>query len=365
MPEKEFKKKRSLWKNCFAILLLLIVILAVLATVGVNWYNDAIYSPVSSSISEISLVISEGDTLNSIADSLESKGLIKSKDALRIYLRLNNINANIKIGAYSLPKNLSVPQLITKLEEGVLKPGVRVTIKEGKRQEEVAEIISDALGSSSLFDVSEFDNIVKNPDSQEFSTTTKTFLNLHKPQGASLEGFLYPDTYEFAGDQTTLQIVEKMLENFIVKVNQEIDLSDLNLTQNEVSNLFEGITLASIIEKEASPNDDRIEISGVFHNRLQDEYLLESDATVNYITGKNDPGVRLVDKDIDSPYNTYMYPGLPPGPINSPRIQSIVAALYPNETSAYFFFHSDDGVTYYSDTIDEHVERVCEIRGCN
>lgn len=364
MREPSLKKKKSGLRSCFAILVFLLVVAAAVGLFAVNWYNGAIYSPNSSATDEVNVKVEEGDTLSSIAPALEEKGLIKSKDALRIYLRINSIDVNIKAGNYAIAKNKTVIEIIDILEEGVQKPGVRVTLKEGLRHEQIGDLISDALGSDTFFSLTEFNSIVEAPDEYTFTADIQTFLDTYKPEGKILEGFLYPDTYEFAADQTTMQIIEKMLENFIIKVNLTLTLSNLDLEQTEVTNLYDGIILASIIEKEASRNDDRKEISAVFHNRLKDDYLLESDATVNYITGKNDPGVNLSDLQIDDPYNTYKYTGLPPTPIVNPRIESIVAALYPNITNNYFFFHSDSGETYYSETLSEHSTKVCEIRGC-
>jgi UPF0755 protein len=164
---------------------------------------------------------------------------------------------------------------------------------------------------------------------------------------------------------TTLQIVEVFLVNFINKYNENIaPIIGVQEPGHNLTSTYEGLILASIIEKEASAWDDRAEISGVFHNRLFIGMLLQSDATVNFATGKNDAGVSFQDQLIDSPYNTYRYAGLPPTPINNPRIQSLEAALSPNTTPYYFFYHTPDGETFFNEDFESHSAGVCRDLGC-
>ena len=178
-----------------------------------------------------------------------------------------------------------------------------------------------------------------------------------------MRGILYPDTYRVDQDMTTTQIIEMMVVNFINKLETNgIDYKDYVADPN--FNLYDAIILGSVIEKEASAWDDRAEIAGVFHNRLDSGVALQSDATVNFATGKNDAGVNLVDQNIDSPYNTYLYPGLPPTPINNPRMESIIAALRPNATNYFYFYHTPDGQTFYNVNYSDHVNGVCRDLGC-
>ena len=361
--EKKVQKKSNKFKSCFTIIVVLVIILLAVGFIAFNTYNNAIYSPASSSTETSTLIVAEGDTLSSIAKTLQDKGLIVNSEILKLYLKINNIDPKIKVGTYTIPKNKSAIEIIDILEKGVLNPGIRVTLKEGLRHEQIADTISTALGDVAIFNKDEFNDLVENPDSHTFAVDISTFLNIYKPTGLRLEGFLYPDTYEFTTEMTTQEITEKLLENFITKVNANIDLNNLNLKQTQITSLYQAMTLGSIIEKEASSSDDRAEISGIFNNRLEAGMLLQSDATVNYITGKNDAGVDTADTEIDSPYNTYKYTGLPPTPIDNPRIESIVAALYPNKTVYYYFFHAD-GQTYFSETFEEHQQKACQIRGC-
>lgn len=328
-----------------------------------NWYNDAIYNAPEISATQYDLEVTEGQSLLDVITDLETRGLIKSKLAVQLYLRQFNLAPVIKHGSYSINAKTNIPDLIDILEKGVFKPGILVTLREGWRYEQMAVELDRTLGDS--FDVVEFERIAANPDAYTFSNSSvQNFLNTYKPAGKPLRGFLYPDTYEFAEDITAQQVIEKMLENFITKT-KDLQVADFTKNRGNISNLYEALILASVIEKEASRLDDRNEISAVFHNRLAQSYPLQSDATVNFITGRNDPGVDLQATFIDDPYNTYKYAGLMPTPINNPRIESINAAVYPNETPYFFFFHDDVGNTFFSITFEEHSRKVAQIRGYN
>ncbi|HAG27429.1 TPA: endolytic transglycosylase MltG [Patescibacteria group bacterium] len=199
---------------------------------------------------------------------------------------------------------------------------------------------------------------------------------VQKPQGTSLEGYLFPDTYRFAKGSTPVQVIDKMLENFsrrVTNIGVESAGNDFVIPSFEnlepaggdgISgmSLYDVITLASIIEREGGGGgpmplaEERGLIAGVFYNRLMIGQGLESDATVNYITGKNTPGVSLRDTEIDSPYNTYKFAGLPPGPIGSPSLGSIQAALKPIKSDFYYFLHKQpSGEVVFSKTFADHI----------
>jgi UPF0755 protein len=170
-----------------------------------------------------------------------------------------------------------------------------------------------------------------------------------KPSNVDLEGFLYPDTYIFEKNITPDGVVQKMLNNFDKRLTSEIRLK---AEKSEMS-IYEIITLASIVEREVAKPDDRKLVASVFLNRLEIKMALESCATIQYITGENKKQFTYAETRISSPYNTYTNRGLPPGPIGSPSIDSIVAVLEPQE-SDYLYFLSADGTTYFSKTFGEH-----------
>ncbi len=198
---------------------------------------------------------------------------------------------------------------------------------------------------------------------QKFDTTNYPLL-AGKPKTAGLEGFLFPDSYRFyesalnpassSPEQISNLIIKKMLDNFSQKFTSEMQVQ---ATKQNLS-IYKIITLASIIEKEtgASLTEKKI-IAGIFYNRLKVGMPLQSDATVNYVTKKNEAMPSEADTKTDSPYNTYKYAGLPPGPIANPSLNAIIAALYPSESDYMYFLHDQKtGQAIYAKTFDEHIK---------
>ncbi len=253
---------------------------------------------------------------------------------------------------------------VAKLQEKAAE--TQVTIIEGWTTIDIAEKLED----SGMFPKQKFLDAVKN-----FNYTNYPIVD--KPSKTTLEGYLFPDTYRFEKDATPDQVIEKLLENFTKRMSSiGVTLNDTEFTIAGYENLkpiggdgksgmslYDILTLASIIELESGDSsnmslaDERSLISGVFYNRLSIGQALESDATVNYITGKNDPGVSGADTQINSPYNTYRYAGLPPGPISNPSLGSIQAALHPKKSDYYYFLHKQpSGEVVFSKTFAEHVK---------
>lgn len=218
-------------------------------------------------------------------------------------------------------------------------------------------------------------NVVGSQDFLSYAATFSTEgypLVDRRPKNASLEGYVFPDTYripKISQSPTSAPVVseavlKRALNNFENKFTDE-------MTQQAATmglSVHEAVILASIIENETGRNavssaqkqqldQERSIVSGIFHNRLRIGMALESDATVNYVTGKNDPAVSLEDTKVQSPYNTYQNRGLPPGPISSPSLSSLKAALYPQQTDYLYFLHKQpSGEPVYSKTFEEHVQ---------
>jgi UPF0755 protein len=335
-------------KSC----LLLLIVIAILAACGgflyYQNYNNAINA--KGPDERVAITIPAGSNTDKIADILKSEGLLADTNTLKLYLRLSGKGGNMKAGDYELNKNMSLIEIVDKLIEGAVAKGVRVTIPEGKRVSVTADLIEAEFNKAGAkFDRAAFTEITSNPDNASLNETSKSFLKDRKPAGKSLEGFLYPDTYEFPANASALLIVEKMLGNFIDKTE------DLPLTSDGRS-FFENLTMASIVEKESYTNEEKVSVASVFDNRLAAGMLLQSDATVNYATGNSNPRPTFQELAIDSPYNTYKYAGLPPGPVNSPRLASIEAAMTPADTDYYYFIHKQDAShqVYFARTLAEH-----------
>jgi UPF0755 protein len=274
----------------------------------------------------------------------------------------------IFLGLFKVLKDYQADQRarVAKLQEKAAE--VQVTLIEGLTEEEVAA----KLEQVDLFPKEDF---LK--DSKKFDYSSYPLL-INKPVNTTLEGYLFPDTYRFHKGATTDEVLTKILDNFSkrlasIGVTSKQDFftipgyEDLTVVGGDGKSgmsLYDILVLASIVEQESGNSsnmslaEERALIAGVFYNRLSIGQALESDATVNYVTGKNDPGATYKDIEVNSPYNTYKYAGLPPGPIGNPSLGSIQAALRPTKSDYFYFLHRQpSGEVQFSKTFSEHVQK--------
>lgn len=296
---------------------------------------------------EMNLEVKNGDTLNSIIDSLYKKKQIKNAELLKIYIKYKKMNTNIKAGKYIFYNDLTISKFIGNLNNGIYdEKAVIVTIPEGYNLEQIAKL----LESKNVISQAEFISECKN-------YTLPSFVNNDKNRKYCLEGFLFPDTYSFRKNIKSKEIIDIMVNNFQYTINDIQKKDNKKFTDSDIDKY---ITLASIIEKESNNNDDRPKIASVFYNRLNTKMMLQSDVTVLYSYGVTNiyelssDGILHNNKlGIKSPYNTYYVKALPEGPICSPGRASIEAAINPAKTSYYYFVATKDGVMY-SKTQKEH-----------
>lgn len=175
-------------------------------------------------------------------------------------------------------------------------------------------------------------------------------LFAEKPGNVSYEGYLFPDTYRVYADASPEDVLKKIFDNLNIKISREMR----DEIKKQGKTIYEIITMASIVEKEAPNKEEMSMVADIFWRRYKRNWALQSCATVNYITGKNDPGVSLEDKEVDSLFNTYKYPGLPLGAISNPGLEAIKAAIYPKENNYWYFMSDPDGVTHWAKTLEEH-----------
>lgn len=328
-----FWKKSKLFlmkKILFPLLTLAIIICG-----GLLWWNYAV-GPVASEPKETTFLITKGSSAGKIAALLEEKGLVKSSLAFKFYIQLTGLSGKIQAGEYTLSPSDSLIKIVNILLSG---PDEKwVTIPEGLRREEIAEKFADTLGKE---------------DKREF---VNEFLSLTKDK----EGFLFPDTYIFAKEATAGAIVKKMLSTFDSKYSEDIErgLLSNNLTKEE------GVVLASILERETLSEGEKPVVAGILLNRLNADWPLQADATVQYAIGSTkcsgkfeckwwEP-VLKVDLETKSPFNTYKNTGLPPKPIANPGLTSIKAVANAQETEFWFYIHDTSGQIHYAKTIEEH-----------
>jgi UPF0755 protein len=325
------------------------VILAVLIVGGAlalgHWCRAQL-APVATSGQSQIVRIERGAGASRIARQLEAANLIRSAPALELYLAYSGLGRKLKAGAFELAPTMSGVEMVERIAAG--QTGSRkITVPEGLRLEEIAERVAD----TGLATADEF-IAAATPE------TMAGQVEFDLPK-SSLEGYLLPETYEFALDTDARQIVLRMvreLEREFVTPNAEaIAASKLNL--------HEIITLASLVEREARVAEERATIAGVLTNRLDIGMKLQCDATVQYALDEHKPRLTFNDLKVESPYNTYLHKGLPPGPIAAPGLACLEAALHPARTDALFYVARPDGRHVFARTYEEHLAAIRTIRG--
>ena len=298
-----------------------------------------VYVPLNPGSHEtINFTVQKGWGDSEIAFNLKKMRIIRSSYFFRFYAILSLKHTELQAGEYRLSSKMSAYEIANKMAQGDI---VRdnVVILEGWNTDDIGKYIE--LKGVCKNDY--FISLTENNYLEEFN-----FL-ADKPKTADLEGYLFPDTYEIAKGATCEDILNNMLANFDKKLTPVLR----DEIRKQKKSIFEIVTMASIIEKEVRTLDDKKIVSGIFWKRLKIGMPLQSCATVNYVTGKNDPGALIKDTQIDSPYNTYKYCGLPKGPISNPGINSILAAIYPKTSNYWYYLSSSSGKTIFSETLEQ------------
>lgn len=290
---------------------------------------------------EIVFTVEEGQDVRVLADRLHDEGVIGSEWSFLYYLSRGDARKRIQAGDYLISGSLSIPEIVDRFTSGeTYDRGIRITFPEGWTALQMAERLS-----VNGFDGEEFLALVSRPSSALRSDYA--FLG-NIPEAATLEGFLFPDTYFFDPAGGAGGIVRKMLDGFEAKAWPLLSDSD--------SGWYEDLVLASILETEVRTSDDRRMVADLFLRRIEAGMALQSDATVRYALGETKVKHSLDDLEIDSPYNSYKYPGLPPGPVSNPGTDAIEAALYPTSNPYWYFLNNPEtGETVFSITFEEHV----------
>jgi UPF0755 protein len=322
----------------------LVLLLVLLAVGGFTWYQTQL-RPVGSSKAElIKVTIESGTTPNAIGAQLKQSGIIRNQQAFYLYTRITGTQNKLQAGTYRLSPGETTPEIVKHLVDGTVDtfsiqflPGATlaqnraVLIKAGYSSEEVDAALS-ASYTSPLFDT--------------------------KPSGSDLEGYIYGETYNFSSNATVGDILNRTFAQY------EQVIQDNDLVAKFASHgltLYQGITLASIVQREAVKGSEA-QIAQVFYSRLAANMPLGSDVTYQYIADKT--GVPR-DPNLDSPYNTRINTGLPPGPISVPGLGSLQAVANPAPGDYLYFLSGDDNVTYYAHTLSEHEANItahCQVK---
>jgi len=337
---KSPKKKIILW--IIGCLLALVV-----ATVGgaFVWYNYSLRAVNTSDTSRIRVDIASGSSPSSISQLLSDKKLIRSTLAFDIYTRMSNTRSKLQAGTYSLSPSESTQAIVDHLVKGKVDQ-FNITFLPGATLAEDRAALINSGYSSSEVDAA----LQKTYDSPLFTG---------KPASADLEGYIYGETYNFDSSATVEQILTKAFSQYYQAIQDNNLIAGFKA---QGLDLYQGITLASIIQREVSSSSDQKQVAQVFLKRLASGIPLGSDVTYQYAAKKL--GV-APSPDLDSPYNTRKYPGLPPGPISTPGLGALEAVASPASGNYLYFLSGDDNVTYFATTEQEHEQNIqdhCKIK---
>jgi UPF0755 protein len=337
-----------IWSRLIFVLLILGLGVGLGVGGGLYW---ALHRPQSSSGRGITLRVRSGDTISSIAGRLEHEGIISSALLFRLDARIQRLGTSLKAGDYHLRRNMSLDQMVAALAVYHAE-NIAVTIPEGWRAEQIAAKLA-RYGVSAR----QFMQAVDHPDRRVLALPVLR----GKPAGASLEGYLFPNTYKIPKHFSGRQMVDYMVST----LNARITAAMLAQAARERWTVFQALTLASIVEREAKVPQERAHIAGVYANRLHAGMGLYADPTVQYAMGTsrnwwpvlNAPPGQLKPT---SPYNTYVHPGLPPGPICNPGLASIRAALSPARTRDLYFVAKGNGTHAFAETLAQQEANIAK-----
>ncbi|MGF6352151.1 UPF0755 protein [Paenibacillus sp. 4624] len=334
---------------------ILLLVLLILAG-GAGGYVWNMMRPVEASSEPVVFEIKSGSGISQIADQLQREGLIRNSLVFKGYLKWKKLGSNFMAGKYAMNPGVTYDEIIHKLSSGEVVPEemVKFTIPEGYTVLQMA----DKLSAEGIVDKKEFLKLANDPSA--FDVDIIKSIPVDEELRYVLEGYLFPETYEMKKGSNTHDVMQRMLEEFQTKVNSIPDLQ-AGLDEKKLS-LHELLTIASLVEREVVVDQERALVAGVIYNRINKDMKLEIDATVQYLLDK--PKARLLFKDlkVQSPYNTYLNKGLPPGPIASPSLASIKAALNPEASEYLFYVTKKDGTSghLFAKTYKEHQQNIAK-----
>lgn len=353
-----FYKKHTSGKKLKRNIIIAVVAVLLLVVGAITYYNIQL-APVGGSTSDLKkVVIAKGSTPNQIGKQLQDMSIIRSSLAFDIYTRLNGTNNTLKAGNYRLSPAESLPQIVKHLTNGSVDqfsvtfyPGATLVDKTDKPDSKKYDITTQLTRAG--YSTEEI--------ATALNRTYDSPLFKDKPATADLEGYVYGETYNFNTGATVEDILQATFDQFY-KVIQDNKLAES--FSDHGLNLYQGITLASIVQREANRPQDQKQVAQVFYLRLDQGMVLGSDVTYQYIADKT--GVAR-DTNLDSPYNTRRFAGLTPGPIAVPGLSALKAVASPASGDYVYFLAGDDGIVYFAHTLAEHeanITNYCKV-GCS
>jgi UPF0755 protein len=322
-------------------LLFILVIVLLAAGLATWWWIETRFPVRTASQPAQTLVVEPGQGALEIGASLRALGLVRHPQVFRLHVLSRGDAGRLRTGEYALEGEMSLDQIVDKLVRGDVVRHL-ITFPEGRDLEEMVQIATAQGLDAAAFRAAASDvSLIRDLD----------------PEAKDLEGYLFPNTYELTKrPDAAAVLVKQMVQQFRAALRPEMGA----LTASGLD-LRDVVTLASVVEEETARPDERPRIAAVFRNRLKKGMPLQTDPTVIYAmrrAGRYNGNIRRTDLEIDSPYNTYRYAGLPPGPISSPGLASLQAALHPADSQDLYFVSRNDGSHYFSRTLAEHARAV-------
>jgi UPF0755 protein len=330
------------------ILMIISIVTGVLVVTGLIVlliFNHYLNSPAGKDSKPVAVIVTKGEGTRNIAKDLKGKKLLTNDFMFLVYLKVRGISKNIQAGQYLISQTYSPIEIADVITKGKV-ASKRITIPEGWTNSQVG----DYLEKQGVVPKADFIEATKKKFSYGFLS------DLPDQANTTLEGFLFPDTYQISLNASADDVVKLMVDNFDKKLRSDLRTE----IANSGYNTYQIITLASIVEREVSKPEDRRLVAGIFLKRLANGQPLQSDVTVLYALNSSKKSITHEDTKVDSPYNTYKNIGLPFGPISNPGIESIEAVLNPQASDFYYFLAGTDGTTHYAKNLEEHNENIAK-----
>ncbi len=345
---------RLVRKIVLIIAIILVITVGAIAGVGYFYIKSAIQPVDPDNKKEKIVEIPIGSSSTGIGKILENNGIIKDARIFKYYVKFKN-ETGFMAGEYTLNPSMTIPEIINSLKTGKLQEELvfKLTIPEGKQLEQIAGIIAEKTNRSAAEVMKQLNDpsMIKSLMGKYPDLLTEDILD--KDIKYPLEGYLFPATYSFYKENPTIEeIITPMLDKTVDVLDEyRIAMEERGFSVHEL------LTISSLIEEEATEKVDRNKIASVFYNRMETGMPLQTDPTVLYAQGEHKDKVLYKDLEIDSPYNTYKYPGLTPGPIANAGVVSIEAALVPDESDFLYFLATSTGEVLFSKTLEEHNQK--------
>lgn len=331
-------------------------ILIVLCLLAGTWFlYSELYTATAQGADSIQFEVNAGESVSSLADRLEQEGVIRNAWLFQKYLVWKKIDRDVRAGEFEVTRPITLARVAAVLSQSGLSER-SITIIPGWTIRDIAQYL-EREGIAQAEELTELIGLpaVDYKTARDVPAPTTTFQNFRivkeKPWFVSYEGYLAPETYRIYTDATVVDIIRRLIEQ------REKEFTDAMYAdiQNAERTVHEVLTMASILEREVRGEEDKKKVADIFWRRYDLNWALQADSTVHYAVGKTgNVFTTAEDRDSLSPWNTYRYPGLPPGPISSPSVESILAAIYPEKNEYWYFLTTPDGEVKYAKTLEEH-----------